>query len=594
MSESGSDMFRSGVTHNLPIADFDSLATGGGDTEIIRRLIASEYSRRLILLYELLGVMKDEVELLGPLPPASEAWRLLHEIEDRSPADLEAVLLHPQVGVWFAHTLRRIRYGATDDAPIWVGLGHLYSVILAAAVRGGVDTKLQVPVRRGVVVLPTLGIAHIGPAGEYRVADAEARDNGVVLRLDGHSLVVERVDEPAVGWWNLRRLHLLSEKRALNVFLDDIDPYRDLADPVEPGRLDDPSVASWRDRLGAGWRIIDRFHPGRADAMRAGLWSITPLPENPGWEVRSASTGDAFGAVLMSLPADPQAVAVTMVHEFQHNKLGALLHLVDLTAGIHREPCLYAPWRPDPRPAAGLLQGVYAFLGITGFWFEQRTVRPTTDAATADFEFALARRQAWAGWQALHRCGELTEWGRRFVEGMGRPLRSWLRESVPPHTDRAARALFLDHRAGWRLRNLEVDPGWVGDAVAAWADGRDPPPTAAARVRVRPGNSVWPHRRLQFYRGMSVPDEPMVPRGDVLLLQGDGDRAEAEYVQAIARSPGDFDAWAGLGLAVAAQPGRREWRALLGRSELVKAVHDALKDVAARPSPLTAARWLAG
>jgi hypothetical protein len=32
----------------------------------------------------------------------------------------------------------------------------------------------------------------------------------------------------------------------------------------------------------------------------------------------------------------------------------------------------YAPWRADPRLASGLLQGTYAFLGVSGFWRCQR------------------------------------------------------------------------------------------------------------------------------------------------------------------------------------------------------------------------------
>ncbi|MBG0564890.1 aKG-HExxH-type peptide beta-hydroxylase [Actinoplanes aureus] len=32
----------------------------------------------------------------------------------------------------------------------------------------------------------------------------------------------------------------------------------------------------------------------------------------------------------------------------------------------------YALWRDDPCPLNGLLQGVYAFVGITDFWWVRR------------------------------------------------------------------------------------------------------------------------------------------------------------------------------------------------------------------------------
>jgi HEXXH motif-containing protein len=485
------------------------------------------------------------------------------------------------------------------DSPVWVETGQVYAVIFAAAVRGATDLRVPVPVRRGTVALPTLGLARLGSAGGYRVAEADSRGGGFRLRLDGRSVEVRGARDVAPDWWRLRRLRLSSGDRTLDVILDDIDPYRDLADPVEPRRLDEPGLASWRDQLAGAWHILERHHQDTAEAMRAGLWSITPLPGNPDWDVRSASTGDAFGAALMSLPPDSTTTAVTMVHELQHNKLGALLHLIDLTDDAGRAPRLYAPWRPDPRPVAGLLQGVYAFLGITAFWRGQRRVGSGAQRRLADFEFALARRQTWAGLRALRAPGELTVWGQRFVEGMASRLRPWLRETVPPGVNRAAWAAFADHRAGWRIRNLEVDPVWVAAAVRAWLDGRDPPPHAAAEVLTRTDRPVWLHRRLSRYRGAPGADggrapatSPLADLADALLLQGRADRAESAYHRAIMAQPSDFDAWTGLGLAVAAQRKRREWRALLRRPEFAKALHAALAQVEPAPSPLAVARWL--
>ena len=53
---------------------------------------------------------------------------------------------------------------------------------------------------------------------------------------------------------------------------------------------------------------------------------------------------------------------MTLVHEFQHSKLSAMLDLVPLTDPDDHGR-YFAPWRVDPRPLAGLLQGVYAFVG---------------------------------------------------------------------------------------------------------------------------------------------------------------------------------------------------------------------------------------
>ena len=54
---------------------------------------------------------------------------------------------------------------------------------------------------------------------------------------------------------------------------------------------------------------------------------------------------------------DAPALAAALVHEVQHSKLNAVIDIVPLVRpGVgHRR--YYAPWRDDPRPPAGLLQG---------------------------------------------------------------------------------------------------------------------------------------------------------------------------------------------------------------------------------------------
>ncbi len=55
------------------------------------------------------------------------------------------------------------------------------------------------------------------------------------------------------------------------------------------------------------------------------------------------------------------------------------MHLVPLVR-YDRTETYYAPWRPDPRPAHGLLQGAYAYLGVTEFWQRQH---PYEDSGAA-------------------------------------------------------------------------------------------------------------------------------------------------------------------------------------------------------------------
>ena len=85
-----------------------------------------------------------------------------------------------------------------------------------------------------------------------------------------------------------------------------------------------------------------------------------------------------------------------MVHEFQHSKL-------------------WAPWRTDPRPLGGLLQGVYAFLGVADTW-RALAARPAL-GDLAMREFAEAREQVDVALGELTGAGALTPAGEVFVDG---------------------------------------------------------------------------------------------------------------------------------------------------------------------------------
>src|SRR5690606_2824855 len=136
----------------------------------------------------------------------------------------------------------------------------------------------------------------------------------------------------------------------------------------------------------------------------AGVRALVPVSPPTGSSGVSATSVDAFGAVALSLPSDAPALAATLVHEFQHTKLSALLDLVPLLRPDRTTPeeqatsgkvaqC-YAPWRPDPRPLSGLLQGVYAHLGLCGFWHE-RYRAGGRDVLYAAFELVRSRDAAW-------------------------------------------------------------------------------------------------------------------------------------------------------------------------------------------------------
>ena len=116
------------------------------------------------------------------------------------------------------------------------------------------------------------------------------------------------------------------------------------------------------------WPLIGQDYPAYAGGLAAGLGVLLPLANDvPGRDI-SAAARPAFGAVGAALPADGAALALLLIHEFQHVKLGAVLDLYDLCDPEDRR-LYYAPWRDDPRPLEPLLQGALrAPAGVTDFW----------------------------------------------------------------------------------------------------------------------------------------------------------------------------------------------------------------------------------
>ena len=119
--------------HRLPLRSIDRLACGGGDDELLTLLSDGQFSSRLVGLRALLELASEQQFLLG----IDEAWDLLVAAQQKSPERVREVLLLPQVGVWLADLLRRMR-GPMDSAePLWVGIGYLRCVAVAAAHRCG-------------------------------------------------------------------------------------------------------------------------------------------------------------------------------------------------------------------------------------------------------------------------------------------------------------------------------------------------------------------------------------------------------------------------------------------------------------------------
>ncbi len=410
--------------HRMPREVFGELARGGGGAGAVGELAAGQYSKHLILIRGVLDAAAPGDAF------AMRGYRLLAEVQRQAPAATEEVIGYPSVGAWALRTLRG------DQALPGAVPGRLSTVAAAAAIKAGLPAQVEVPVTNGRVVLPALGAAAAnGRTALVRTSPPEVCSAG--LRV--------AVDQGAPGWLGLRDI----QAGSLRVLVDDLDPFRMPAAVNLAPRLSAREVDELTDVLRGAWRLLAPVAAGEvATAVRVIVPYITP----PVGHV-SSSSPETFGTVAMSAQPDPYHCAATLVHETQHLKMSALLNLVTLTLPDDGRR-FYAPWRTDPRPVSSLLQGAYAFLGVSGFWRRQRQctddaeVRPRADAEFARWRVAAAKVVG-----TLRSSGRLTAAGQDFTREMDQVLERWQREPVPAEALSAARCEAELHLARWELEN---------------------------------------------------------------------------------------------------------------------------------------------
>ena len=282
---------------------------------------------------------------------------------------------------------------------------------------------------------------------------------------------------------------MLAGGLAWDVLLVTDDAYLDRYTLPMSAGLSAGELRRWRQRVQDAWEVLVRLHHWAAGPIADGVSVIVPLTPQSETDLISATSPAAFGAVATSWPPDPVTMAETLVHEFQHVKLCGLLDMVPLAES--GTELVYAPWRQDPRPAASILQGIYAHLGIARFWWAQRQ-------AETDPDDILRAHVQFARWRVGHlgpavdtllRSGCLTPEGIRFIGLLREQGRALGDEPVPGQAGEIAREAALDHELTWQMRHVATGATAVANLADAYRRGRPFPgqdrPEAGVQEDVR-------------------------------------------------------------------------------------------------------------
>jgi HEXXH motif-containing protein len=473
------------------------------------------------------------------------------------------LLSGPQVGAWAARCLRRLA-GPGSPTPLWIHLAQLGSIAAVAAVRSGLDTTVRVPVRSGVVTLPTLGRARVDTAGPWALAECTPSDP---VLLDG---------SPPRCWQPVR----LIRTDAMSIPLDDLDPYWNCFGLTIGSRLDDTEIERWQHQLDAAWTVLAERHRDWLETVAAAVRCLVPVESAGAIGGVSASSGDAPGAVALTEPTTPERLAATLVHEVQHFRLAALHDLVPL---YNPQPAelLYSPFRNDPRRLPGLLHGIFAFLGVADFWSREWPMV----GRGAELMYAKTVRQLRLGRRILTSTTGITPAGRVLASALGAVIDRLPETGLDPEICRLADDLVAHHRALWRMRNVVPDPVEVARLTSGWRIGHAITVPAGPTDRVTSvaspsGDSplfrlatAWVEdpdlvRAAAGDRELFESHHPGADSADVLLLAGRYAEAQAGR---IADGAPDDGAWASLSVAHGRRCADPTRSPLATRPELVRA-----------------------
>jgi len=583
------------ITHHLlPEAAFNALAEGGGDQAAIQLLHHAQLSKHLMLLQAIAGASAGTDR-------GSAAFRagfeLLARIQATDPGAGAWLLGLPHLGGWAHDCLIRLDQGSPTD------LGYFACLAAAAAIRVGVPFELDVPVRHGRIRLPGLGSLLVAAPSAWTglCCDGEQVTAGDHFAADRRLLAP---DDGLAGapqeWSGTPAIRAVADGLAWNVLLETGDSYLDRYTlPISTG-LSPAELQRWRNHLRSAWDVLVRYHRWAAEPMVAGISVIVPLTPHSDTDLVSATTPAAFGAIATSWPPDQVTLAETLVHEFQHVKLCGLLDMVPLLESGGEK--VYAPWRQDPRPVGGLLQGVYAHLGIMRFWLAQQHAETGQDDVLRA-QASLARWGAAIGpaVRTLQETGCLTQAGLRFVRLLGARAGDEASGAVPDEAREIAGEAALDHWLTWQIRHVATDAAEVADLADAYRRGERFPAGAQPRTwlqeETRKVDSAMRTRLLNMrylaaarYRELCADGALPLSEPDRLLIARRSGEAVRAYRALIADcADPQPDAWIGLALALHQLPASPLQATFATRLALLFDVHLCL---GGRVDPLDLAGWL--
>ncbi|MEA5417689.1 HEXXH motif-containing putative peptide modification protein [Spirulina sp. CCNP1310] len=216
------------------------------------------------------------------------------------------------------------------------------------------------------------------------------------------------------------------------------------------------SIAKWLLSLEEAWFWIDSCSNFLASEMLIGIQSLSPIYSHATDVHKSQTFREIPGLLVLSWMSDTSVIVESLVHEYHHHKLNALLNLDPIIIGGSTEEIHYSPWRDDPRPLTGILQAIYVFQAVLEFWYNflNKDIPVLKKKHLKKIVYAT-KKQLKTAIKILKNDAEFSEIGQALIQAIEENINKFDSE-IPKKEQYSINSKLKEHRKKWESENSHL------------------------------------------------------------------------------------------------------------------------------------------
>jgi HEXXH motif-containing protein len=334
--------------------------TGASDP-LVKVIYLAEYHRTLLRLSNLSQKLQSESpKLIHGLTNFSQSFELVKSFSKNAQ---RKILRYPSFSVWLDTAWQLVNRKAHILFPEMHIKFHLESFpkfVLAMAKYDNVENFecFLYTDHAGIIAIPGTGIylQHPQYIAFQRLRFVTTTNAGFNIYTDGNQNL-EMIQNEIPHLQNGIELNAFDSDLRLGGRYD-----------LNFEELTPTSTIKWLSSLEEAWFWINSCSTLLASEIFMGVQSLVPVHSHAIDVHRSQTFREIPGLLVLSWMSDTSVIVEALVHEYHHHKLNALLNLDPIIVEGSPEEIYYSPWRDDPRPLSGILQGIYVFQAVLEFW----------------------------------------------------------------------------------------------------------------------------------------------------------------------------------------------------------------------------------